>query len=89
MREPAWKSLPDLEMGDVYTKLCTKLNGHFTPKKNKHHAHYLFLKMRPQGGETISAYAARLRENAKECEFGDTFDERSLNILFRPLITRN
>jgi len=44
------KSLPDLEMGDVYTKLRTKLNDHFTPKKNKHHACYLFLKMRPHVG---------------------------------------
>ena len=34
------KSLPDPEMGDVYTKLRTKLNDHFTPKKNKHHARY-------------------------------------------------
>ena len=70
------KSLPDPETGDAYTKLRTKLNGHFTPKKNKHHARYFFLKMRPHVGETISAYAARLREKAKECEFGDTFDER-------------
>ena len=43
-------SLPDPEMGDVYTKLRTKLNDHFTPKKNKHHALYLFLKMRPHVG---------------------------------------
>ena len=28
------KSLPDPETGDVYTKLRTNLNGHFTPKKN-------------------------------------------------------
>ena len=34
------KSLPDPEMGDLYTKLHTKLNDHFTPKKNKHHARY-------------------------------------------------
>ena len=36
------KSLPDPGVGDVYTKLRTKLNGHFIPKKNKHHARYLF-----------------------------------------------
>ena len=53
------KSLPDLEMGDVYTKLRTKVNDHFTPKKNKHHARYLFLKMRPHVGETISACMAQ------------------------------
>ena len=83
------KSLPDPETGDVDTKLRTKLNGHFTPKKNKHHVRYLFLKMRPHVGETISAYAARLREKAKECEFGDNLMKESSNILFRPLITRN
>ena len=60
------KSFPDPETGDVYTKLHTKLNNHFTPKKNKHHACYLFLKMRPHVGETISVYAVRLREKAKE-----------------------
>jgi len=54
------KSLPDPEVEDVYLKLRTKLNDHFTPKKNKHHARYLFLKMRPHMGETTCAYAARL-----------------------------
>ena len=72
------KSLPDPETGEVYIKLRTKLNGHFTPKKNKHLARYLFLKVRLHVGETISAYAARLREKAKGCEFGNTFDERIL-----------
>ena len=79
------KSLPDPETGDAYTKLRTKFHGHFTPKKNKHHARYLFLKMRPHVGETISAYAARLREKAKECEFGDTFDERILEHIIQTI----
>lgn len=72
------KSLPDPEIADVYVKLRTKLNDHFTPKKKKNHARHLFLKMRPQVGETTDAYAVRLREKAKECEVGDTFDERVL-----------
>ena len=71
------QSLPDPEIADVYLKLRTNLNDHFTPKKNKHHARYLFLKIRPHVGEAKSAYAARLREKAKECEFGTTFDARS------------
>ena len=66
----------------MYTKLRTKLNGHFTPKKNKHHADYLFLKMRPQVGETISPYAARLREKVKEC---DAFDERILEHIIQTI----
>ena len=42
------KSLPDPHE-DLYTydKLKSKLNNYFTPKKNKHHARYLFLKLRP------------------------------------------
>ena len=79
------KSLPDPETADVYLKLRTKLNDHFTPKKNKHHARYLFLKMRPHVGETTSAYAARLREKAKECEFGATFDERILEHIIQTI----
>ena len=79
------KSLPDPEMGDVYTKLRTKLNDHFTSKKNKHHAHYLFLKMRPHVGETISVYATRLREKAKQCEFGPTFDERIIEHIIQTI----
>lgn len=34
--------------------------------------------MRPHVGETTSAYEARLREKAKECEFGTTFHVRIL-----------
>lgn len=60
------KSLPGLDTGDAYSKLCTKVNGYFTVKKHQHHAHYLFVKMRPCTGETISVYAARLREKAIE-----------------------
>ena len=45
----------------AYTKLRIKLNDHFTPKKNKHDARYLFLKTRPHVGETIGVYVVRLR----------------------------
>ena len=30
-----------------YEKLKRKLNGYYLPKKNKHHARYIFLKMKP------------------------------------------
>ena len=70
------KSLPDpLEDLNTYDKLKTKLN-YFTPKKNKHHARYLFLKLRPSHGETIAAYTSRLREKANECEFEANSDDQ-------------
>ena len=45
------KSLPDPEDPDgeldVYQKLRKKLNDYFIPKRDKHYARYIFLKMRP------------------------------------------
>ena len=55
------KSLQDPTDGDVYAKLKGKLTDYFTPKKKVHYARYLFLKMRPQAGESTVTYAARLR----------------------------
>ena len=40
-----------------YEKLKKKLNDYFTPKKNKHYARYLFLKMKQTHGETTTMYA--------------------------------
>ena len=54
------KSLKDPEEGDIYAKLKGKLTDYFVPKKNKHYARYLFLKMRPHAGEGTVSYAARL-----------------------------
>ena len=58
------QSLPDpVERNlNVYEKLRRKLNDYFIPKKNKHYSWYMFLKMRPQMGETTVAYATRQRE---------------------------
>ena len=73
---------------DEYGKLKAKLNEHFLPKRNKHHARYKFLNMKPNAGETTLSYAARLREKAKECEFGDTLNERLLEHLIQTVDNR-
>ena len=77
------KSLPNPTQEDLneYMRLKTKLNNYFTPKKNKHHTRYLFSRMKPTAGETTAAYAARLREKAHECEFGENYEERILEHL--------
>ena len=79
------KSLPDPTDGNDYEKLKTKLNNHFIPKQNKHHARYQFLRMRPTTGESITAYTARLREKAKKCEFGEVHDERILEHIIQTI----
>ena len=82
------KSLPDpTEPTDLneYEKLRKKLNDYFMPKRNKHHARYIFLKMKPIAGESTVTYATRLREKAQECEFGGTCDERILEHLIQTI----
>lgn len=73
---------------DEYDKLKTKLNNYFTPKRNKHHDRYLFLKLRPDHGETVAAYASWLREKANECEFEENTDERILEHLMQTIHNR-
>ena len=53
--------------------------------KNKHYARYQFSKPGPNLGESTSIYAARLREKATKCEFGDTHDDRILEHIIRTI----
>ena len=72
------RSLQNEEGDDDYVILKNKLNKYFMPKRNKHHARYMFLKMKPMRDESTVTYVARLREKAHECEFGMTCEERIL-----------
>ena len=72
-----------------YEKLRKKLNNCFKPKKNRHHARYVFLKMRPTHDETTNANAARLREKANDCEFEANCDERILEQLIQTTQNRS
>ena len=83
------RSLPDPEdpkgQFDEYKKLRTKLNDYFIPKRNRHYARYLFLKMLPEREESTVAYATRLREKARDCNFGVNCDERILEHLIQTI----
>ena len=86
------KSLPDptgedAESLNEYEKLRKKLNDYFLPKRNKHHARYIFLKSKPIAGEKTVTYATRLREKAQDCEFGSAAqcDERILEHLIQTI----
>jgi len=54
-----------------YEKTKRKLNNYFIPKRNRHYAVYLFTNLRQKRDETVASYAARLREQARHCEFED------------------
>ena len=84
------KSLPGPEQPegegnqmDDYEKLKTKLNAYYLLKRNKHHTQYIFLKMKPQHGESTASYAARWHQKANECDFGETCEDRILEHLVR------
>ena len=55
------------------------------PKKNKQHARYTFRKQRQEPRESIINYTARLREKAKDCEFGDQTVDRILEQLIQTI----
>ena len=79
---------PNDELGE-YNKLQKKLNNYFIPKKNKHYARYIFLKLRPELEETTVAYATCLREKAHDsCNFGSMCDERILEHLIQTIEDR-
>lgn len=77
------------ENDNDYEKLKRKLNNHFLPRKNKHHARYTFSKEQMQSNETVVNYAARMREKARDCEFGDQFDDRILEHLIQTVSNEN
>ena len=81
------KSLPNPEVPgqNVYQKIRKKMNEYFIPKRNKHYSRYMFLKMRPQLGETTVTYATRLREKSHDCDFKTTQDERILEHLIQTI----
>ena len=86
------KSLPDptgetAESLNEYELLRKKLNDYFMPRRNKHHARYIFLKSKPVPGEKTVTYATRLREKAQDCEFGTATqsDERILEHLIQTI----
>lgn len=77
------------ENDNDYEKLKRKLDNHFLPRKNKHHARYTFSKERMQSNETVVNYAARMREKARDCEFGDQFDDPILEHVIQTVSNEN
>ena len=68
---------------DDYEKVKKKLNDYYVPKINKHYARYTFMKMRPRPKERIITYWTLLREQAFDCEFNESCDDRILEHLIQ------
>ena len=80
---PAPVALPPVDGEAVqesdYAKTIRKLNNHYIPKKNRHYAIFVFNSTRQKRDETIVTYSARLRERARDCEFGEQENQRILD----------
>ena len=70
---------------DDNKKLKRKINIHFLPKRNKHHARCKFNKQKQIAGESVVTYSARLREKSKDCEFGEQRHDRILEHLIQTI----
>ena len=79
---PAAYVMPSVFYAPPYSRV---LGPALIPKRNKHYARYMFLKMRPEIGETTVAYATRLREKAHDCDFGSNCDDRILEHLIQTI----
>ena len=80
------KTLPDNDPDgnlDDCQKVKQNLNDYFMLKRNKHYGRFMFLKSRPDAGETIVAYATRLVEKARGCGIGSSNGDRILEFLIQ------
>ena len=68
---------------DDFEKVKKKLTDYYVPQINKHYARYMFIKMRPKPRERIMTYYTRLREQADECDFNDSCEDRILEHLIQ------
>ncbi|RWR99570.1 hypothetical protein B4U79_14484, partial [Dinothrombium tinctorium] len=60
--------------GDNYEKTIDALNKHFSPTKNIIFECHMFQQIEQNKEESIDAFASRLRQAAKSCEFGELID---------------
>ena len=67
---------------NIYTRTTAALTSYFTPRSNTAFEIYTFRQARQGEGETIDAFATRLRQFAKSCEFADTEKEVANQITF-------
>ena len=73
LTDPRADNPPD---GDtVYTKTIRMLDTHFEVPPNVPFERHLFRQLTFNGGETVSQFAVRLRQQARYCQFGVHVDE--------------
>jgi hypothetical protein len=67
---------------DNYEQTKTKLNTHFTPKKNTSAERFKFLNMRPESPEeTHDHWVTRMRKKVRECEFDKMDNEEAMKLV--------
>lgn len=77
--QKVFKGLSDT--GDDFDTAATKLDEHFSPKKNIRFERYRFKQARQQQGESLDQFTSRLRLLAENCEFTNVNDSLADQIL--------
>ncbi len=79
------KTLPNPETGNPYEKLRNKIKQSLPTQEEQALRPIPIPQVATKPGESTSNYAARLREKATDCEFGDTHDDRILEHIIQTI----
>ena len=75
-------SRPDLDNNrDVYERMVEKLNNHFVPRKNKHHARFRLRQNQQKSHQTIMQFYLECRGLVRDGLYGNMEDELLLDQL--------
>ena len=60
---------------DPYAVCINKLDNHLRAKENIPFERHVFRQLAPTEGEPVKKFVARLRQQARHCNFGDSLDD--------------
>ena len=67
---------PDGEDDNVYKAALRTLDAYFTPQVNVPYERHMFRQMRQEENETVDQFVVRLSNQAANCEFGTSKNEK-------------
>ena len=86
--ETIFDNLPDTGENKDFDKAVEKLTEYFSPKKNIMYETHVFLQAQQREDETLDQSHMRLRELARNCEFGDIDKEIKIQLVEKCTSTR-
>lgn len=86
--ETIFDNLPNTGESKYFEKAVEKLTEYFSPKKNITYETHVFRQAQQREDETLDQFHMRLRELARNCEFGDIDKEIKIQLVQKCTSTR-